>query len=147
MRPVRPEEVSALLDGELPPERANEVRLAIANDDHLRQVYQELAETDGRLASLAAACRFEPRISLPPVLEPPVLGLPIWAVATGLLIVRIVAKLAPAGPGLILQAAVIALLAGWLLWRLLPALRADRGLVARELGQTPPDEAWTPATV
>ena len=65
MRPVEPEEISALLDGELAPGRAEEVRRAIAEDRGLRELYQQFADMDSDLNSYAAACQFNPRLSLP----------------------------------------------------------------------------------
>ncbi len=74
MRPISPEEISALLDGELMPSRAEEIRRAMLEDERLRRVYEELAETDSALSSFAAACQFEPYVLLAGV--SPVLGLP-----------------------------------------------------------------------
>jgi hypothetical protein len=132
MRPISPEEISALLDGELMPDRAEEVRRAMVEDERLRRIYEQMAETDSALSSLAAACEFEPHVALPTIW--PVLGFPIYAVAFGLLIVRILAKVLPFGPGIWLQALVIALVAAWLLYRFLPALEGDMWQAARELG-------------
>lgn len=131
MRPISPEEISALLDGELMPERAEEVRRAVAEDERLRQIYEQMASTDSALSAFAAACRFEPHVSLPSI--SPVLGFPVYAVALGLLIIRIVAKVLPLGPGIWLQALVIALVITWLLYRLLPTLEADMWQPVREL--------------
>ena len=132
MKPISPEEISALLDGELTPDRAEEVRRAIVDDEQLRQVYEQMASADSALSSFAAACQFEPHLSLPSI--SPVLGFPIYAVAFGLLIVRILAKILPFGPSIWLQALAIALFAAWLLYRFLPTLEADAALAAQELG-------------
>jgi hypothetical protein len=131
MRPISPEEISALLDGELMPERAEEVRRALAEDERFRQIYEQMAMTDSDLRTFAAACQFQPHISLPSI--SPVLGFPVYAVALGLLIIRIVAKVLPLIPGIWLQASVIALVITWLLYRLLPILEADTWQPACEL--------------
>lgn len=133
MQPISPEEISALIDGELAPERWEQVRLAIGNEESLRRIYEQLSETDKALTSFATACQFEPQISLPET--SPVLAFPASMVAFGLLVVRVLAKILPHGPGILLQVLMIGLLAAWLCCWLLPALRADRWQVARELGE------------
>jgi hypothetical protein len=132
MKPISPEEISALLDGELTLNRAEEVRQAIVEDEYLRQIYEQMAITDSDLSSFAAECQFEPHVSLPSI--SPVLGFSIYAVAFGLLIVRILAKILPFGPGVWLQALAIAFVAAWLLYRLLPILQADIWQAVHELG-------------
>ena len=48
MKPVDPAEISALLDGELSPERTEQVRRAIAEDSQLRCVFeQSVGRTQG----------------------------------------------------------------------------------------------------
>ena len=131
MKPVRPEEVSALLDGELAPGRAEEVRRAIAEDQGLREVYQQLGDMDSDLNSYAAACQFDPHLSLPS--RPRTLDISIWVVAFGLLAVRVLAKALTFGPGIGVQLVALALVVGWLLCRLLPRLQDDRWQVAHEL--------------
>ena len=135
MRPISPEEISALLDGELMPQRAEEVRRAVAEDERLRQIYEQMAGTDSALSAFATACKFEPHVSLPSI--SPVLGFPVYAVALGLLIVRILAKVLPFAPGIWLQALVIALVVAWLLCRFLPILEADMWQVVHEIGFSP----------
>lgn len=132
MKPISPEEVSALFDGELTPDRAEEVRRAIVENEELHRLYQQMASADSALRSFAAACRFEPRLSLPN--SAPVPDFPIYAVAFGLLILRIVGKILPFGPGIGLQALAIAILVAWLLYRFLPTLKADIWQLAREVG-------------
>lgn len=132
MKPISPEEVSALLDGELTPDRAEEVRRAMVEDEQLRRIYERMASADSALSSFAAACQFEPHLSLPSI--SPVLGFPIYAIAFGLLVVRILAKILPFGPSIWLQALAIALVAAWVLYRLLPTLEADMWQAAHEVG-------------
>ncbi len=131
MKPISPEEISGLFDGELIPGRAEEVQRAMVEDERLRRIYGQMAETDSALSSFAAACQFDPHVSLPGI--SPVLGFPIYAVAVGLLIVRILARVLPFGPGICLQALVIALVAVWLFYRFRPALRADVWQAVHEL--------------
>jgi len=134
MTPVNPEEISALLDGELTSDRAEEVRRAMVEDEGLRRIYEQIAEMDRDLSSFAAACQFGPHVSLPS--SSPVLGLPIYLIAFGLLIVRILAKILPIGPGIWLQTLVIALVAVWLLYRFLPALRTDMWQAVHEMARS-----------
>jgi len=131
MKPVSPEEVSALLDGELAPDRAEQVRRAIAEDQKLQQVYQQLADMDNELNSYAAACQFNPQLSLPS--RPPAIAISLWAITFGLLVVRILAKTLTFGPGIGVQLVALALVVAWLLWRMLPSLQNDQWQVAREL--------------
>ncbi len=135
MTPISPEEISALFDGELMPDRAEEVRRAMVEDEQLRRIYERMAETDSALSSFAAACKFEPQVSLPSI--SPVLGCPIYAVAFSVLIVRILAKALPFGPGIWLQALAIALVTAWLFYRFLPTLEGDMWQVVHERGLTP----------
>lgn len=98
MTPVRPEELSALLDGELDPSRAREVRQQIDTDPALRWEFEELSAADASWRKAAAALAFTPRVELPIAREAAADStgwLPSLATATGLLIlVRIVLKLA-----------------------------------------------------
>jgi hypothetical protein len=132
MKPISPEEISALFDGELMPDRTEEVRQAMAEDERLRRIYEQMAETDNALVSYSAACQFAPHVSLPSM--SPVLGFPIYAAVFGLLIVRILAKVLPFGPSIWLQAFAIALVAAWLFYRFLPTLRADMWQAVHEQG-------------
>lgn len=131
MKPVEPEEISALLDGELALGRAEEVRRAIAEDQGLREVYQQLVGMDSDLNSYAAACQFNPRLSLPS--DVPALNIPIWLVALCLLVVHILGKVLPFSSGIGIQLVALALLVGWFLRLLLPRFRDDPWQVAHEL--------------
>jgi hypothetical protein len=132
MTPISPQEISALFDGELKPARAEEVRRAMVEDEQLRRIYEQMAQTDSALSSFAATCQFEPHVSLPSI--SPVLGFPIYFVAFGLLMVCVLAKILPVGPGIWLQTLVVALLAAWLLYRFLPALGTDMWQTVYEMG-------------
>ena len=140
MKPVSPEEISALLDGELAPARAGEVRRALAEDPRLAEVYRQLAAVDRDLIAYAAACQFEPHLSLPGGSSAP--GVSVWAIALGLLAARTVARTLAFGPGVGVQLVALALVIGWLLWGLLPRVQHDASQVAREVGL---NSAWNGA--
>jgi anti-sigma factor RsiW len=132
MKPVSPEEISALLDGELAPDRAGEVRRAIAEDPKLGEVYQQLAALDRDLSSFAAACQFTPHLSLPSGSPAP--DISVWVIALGLLAVRTLARILAFGPSVGVQVVALALVIAWLLYGLLPRVQHDPSLVAQELG-------------
>jgi anti-sigma factor RsiW len=64
MTRVQPEELSALLDGELNPTRTREVEMQIAADPQLRGELQRLRESDARWRAAAATAAFEPAVRL-----------------------------------------------------------------------------------
>ena len=110
MKPVDPAEVSALLDGELSPERAEQVRRAIAEDSELRCVFESLSAVHRDLTTCAVAARFRPQISLESTKFPAV-GVLGFAVA--LLVLRVTVKLVPLGVGVVFQATALALVLWW----------------------------------
>jgi anti-sigma factor RsiW len=65
MKDVQDHELSGLLDGELSPARALEVRAAIGADPALRSEYESIARLDARLSELAEGAAFAPEVSLP----------------------------------------------------------------------------------
>jgi anti-sigma factor RsiW len=65
MRQVQIEELSALLDGELDPGRAEEVRAGIEADPLLREEFAMLVRLDARLRGAAERTGFMPEVSLP----------------------------------------------------------------------------------
>ena len=132
MKPVSPEEISALLDGELAPARAGEVRRALSEEPRLAEVYRQLAAVDGDLSAYAAACQFEPHLSLPS--RSPAPGISVWAVALGLLAARTVARILAFGPSVGVQLVALALVIAWVLYGLLPRVQHDPSQVAREVG-------------
>lgn len=99
MNPVRPEELSALLDGELEPARARELKEQIATDAALRQEFEALSAADAAWRAAAGAAAFTPSVEMPTPRETATgAGVPGWlsalAVAAGILIaLRIVLKL------------------------------------------------------
>jgi anti-sigma factor RsiW len=65
MSSIDPAELSALLDGELHPERASVVRQAIVSDPVLRAEFEMLKRLDCTIAEAAAAAAFEARVIIP----------------------------------------------------------------------------------
>jgi anti-sigma factor RsiW len=63
-RPIEEHEISALIDGQLAPQRAAEVRAAIRQDPVLGTEYERLQAADLRWASAARTADFKPRVSL-----------------------------------------------------------------------------------
>lgn len=116
MKPIDPMEVSALVDGELTPERAAEVRQAIARDAALRELYEQFTMVDADLNRCAAASTFNPRVSLSSTIGTTRLYLPHIVLA--LLAARLIAKLAPLGFGITLQAVILLALLPWIVARL-----------------------------
>ena len=66
MKPVLPEELSALMDGELDADRAREVETQVAADPHLRAEFSRLVETDAHWRAAAATAVFSPAVPRPP---------------------------------------------------------------------------------
>lgn len=63
MRQVQDEELSALLDGELDPRRAEEVRALIQADPALRAEFDTLAKLNAQLSVAAEQMAFMPEVS------------------------------------------------------------------------------------
>jgi anti-sigma factor RsiW len=84
MRQVEEYELSALLDGELDPQRAAEVRACIESDPALRQQFDALTQLDVRLRRSAEQARFMPEIAFP---AEPAREAPAWQWAAGLAVV------------------------------------------------------------
>ena len=130
MKPVDPAEVSALLDGELSAERAEQVHRAMTKDSELRCVFEELSAVHRDLTTCAVAARFQPQISLARSTSFPVVA--VFGFAAVVLILRVTAKLVPLGVGVAIQAAALALFLWWVLsclvrlsqderWRTIPS--------------------------
>lgn len=100
MIPVRPEELSALLDGELDPARAREVRAQLETSPALRSEFEALSVADSAWRVAAGASAFTPRVELPAPREKEAdAGTTVWllpAVAMAisiLILLRIMLKL------------------------------------------------------
>jgi anti-sigma factor RsiW len=117
MKPVEPAEISALLDGELPPDRANEVRLAIETDPSLRSMYEELLATDADLRDAAVRAMFQPRVAFPSV-ERSYASYVLLA-STILVVLRLAMKLSTTQWATALSIALLAVVVGWLLRQLM----------------------------
>lgn len=100
MNPVQPEELSALLDGELEPARALEVRAQIAIDPALRLEFETLSAADAAWRIAAGSAAFRPDVEMPAHVEREAgTGDAGWLTALAatigiLIVVRIVLKLA-----------------------------------------------------
>lgn len=88
MRLPQPEELSALLDGELGAERASELKRYLALDPELLAQYEALRESDAAWLAAAATARFAPRVCLPNEGDRPVWSAGFVALAAGLLALR-----------------------------------------------------------
>lgn len=124
MTPLDPAELSALLDGELTPERAAVVRQALANDPVLRQQYEALANRDTSWKQTAATAAFRPRVSL---------DRGLWsyrfragATLAGLLLLRLALKVMPTAVSVSLEVVLLTVLLVWGVRRLLAASEVER---------------------
>ncbi len=131
MNGVDPAELSALLDGELPPERAAQVRAAIEADPGLRADYERLSRLDAAWSAAAASAAFRP--------QPRAIGRPslrfVARAACGLgalLLVRFAPWFAPAPLSPLLATAVLAAVLGWVLLRSMQATAANGDAVAAQ---------------
>ena len=122
MKPVDPAEISALLDGELSPERAEQIRCAIAEDSELRRVFDELSAVHTDLTHCAVAARFQPRLTLARSTGSPANA--IVGLGLAMLTVRLTVKLLPLGIGVALQAMALVLVLLWV-FRCLVRLSQD----------------------
>jgi anti-sigma factor RsiW len=91
MKPVLPEELSALMDGELDADRAREIETQLAANPHLRAEFSRLVETDAQWRAAAATAVFAPAVRLPPTTA----GLRSAAIVTALMIGLICLRMAP----------------------------------------------------
>jgi len=102
MSDVKPEELSALIDGELSAERAAEVREALAGDLELRAELEGLCIIDRNIRRAADDASFDPEIRL---LSHPAVDANSWPLSSagmllaGLLLARFLPKFA--GPAVI----------------------------------------------
>ena len=123
MLPIDPAELSAFLDGELPAERADEVRVALARDAALRESFERLAALDADCKGRAAAAMFRPRVQLTPRPAPGRYWMAAGAI--GLLLVSLALKTPPPAIGAGLGVLLLVLFLGWGLRRILRATDAD----------------------
>ncbi len=110
MKPIDRTEISAMLDGELSPQRADLVRRALAEDDALRREYEQLAALDADLKAHSQAVMFQPQVSLPE--SPAGFRFRVPLVIFVLLLLRVVLKAIPPVLGSGLEIFVLILLYG-----------------------------------
>lgn len=111
-------ELSAYLDGELPPARAAEIEARLAVDAELRAEYEALREMDARWREAGAGTLFVPAVQLPSTRAA---GAPLGGLAVIVLVLigaRSAGRFVEAlGPSLLLNLAALALV-GWVVLRL-----------------------------
>ena len=64
MSPIDPAELSALLDGELTPSRADEVRAALEHDPALKAEFEQLRQFDDTCRQAASTASFQPLVTI-----------------------------------------------------------------------------------
>lgn len=135
MTPVLPEELSALMDGELDASRAREVEMQIANDPRLRAEFERLVEADERWRVAAASAAFSPTLRMPQhAAASPSSAAVVVALALGLTCLRMAPRWSDSLTlGFALHAAALALLIVGLLW---VARTDDAGHDAERISET-----------
>jgi anti-sigma factor RsiW len=131
MLPIDPAELSAFLDGELTPRRADEVQAALARDPVLRQTYERLAKFDVDWKARAATTMFQPRARF----KSATIGGSYLAMALaiiGLLLLRMTLKALPPSYATALASILLALVVGWGLRLIMRATDSDRSLIAAQ---------------
>ena len=127
MKTIDPTEISALLDGELSAERAEQVRCAITEDEALRREYEEIVALDAALKACAQVAVFHPRVSLTVEPAAPIPPIPL---ALGCLLLRLALKTTPFLVGTGLEICTFLFLVGWVLRCALAASQQEsRGLL------------------
>lgn len=126
MQPIDPAELSAFLDGELPAERAQEVRDALASDPSLRQAYEKLAALDTTWKSQAETVMFQPRVHFAKRSSFD------WytkatVVVVALLLLRLAIKTFPPLYAVGFEAILLTVVLGWGLQRIMQTTDADYG--------------------
>ncbi len=111
MKPIDPEELSAFLDGELPPPRAEAVRRALEEDPALREEYETLVALDSEWQAEALAARFHPQVRIPGtgVWQ----SIPLLVIMIALVAFRAILKILPPIPGGLLEVAALIVILGW----------------------------------
>jgi len=113
MNKIDPCEISGLLDGELSPERAAEVRAFIEADASARAEYQRLCRLHDVWSEAAASAAFQPRVRLNGAASPRV----AVSVALGLVVLlaaRFLPKLVLPLGGIAVQGFVLLAVVAWL---------------------------------
>jgi hypothetical protein len=92
MKPVQPEELSALLDGEIDSQRAREIRAQFEADPDLRAQFDALRQRDTQWRTAAAAAAFDPSISMSTARASTISGPAIVLLVMLMVLVRFVSK-------------------------------------------------------
>jgi anti-sigma factor RsiW len=129
MNPVDAAELSALLDGELPARRAEEVRQALLVDPALASHWESLGRLNAAWKAQAAGLAFTPRASLRRGLLRRFLG--TGGVVLGLAGLRLGLKVAPPALEIVVALAVFALVTGWGVTHLMGTSQEDCWWLAR----------------
>jgi anti-sigma factor RsiW len=115
MKPVEPEELSALLDDELPPARAREIEAQMQSDPALRDAYEALAGNDAAWRAAAATAAFAPAVQQGAKSWRPYAA--VLALAAALIVLRMAPKLLEAPQlGWLAHALALAALRAGLVW-------------------------------
>jgi anti-sigma factor RsiW len=129
MSAIDPAELSALLDGELPVKRAEEIRQALRMDPALATTYEGLIRLDAEWKAHAAGLAFLPRASLRRGLLRRFLR--TGSIMLGLVGVRLGLKFAPPSLEMAAALAVLVLVVGWGLTYLINTSDEDSWWLAR----------------
>jgi anti-sigma factor RsiW len=124
MKPIDDEKLSGLLDGELPPGEAEQLRRAIAGDEELGRQFALLQSLDGELKAVGESAAVQPRVRIPMKASDAPLSLP-WMILAAM-ILRIALKVVPQPMSCLLGAAVLAFLVSWGLSKLIEATERNR---------------------
>jgi hypothetical protein len=135
VKPIEPEEISGLLDGELTQQRADEVRRAIGEDESLGAIYRRLAAMDKDLKRCAEAAMFEPRVSIADT--PTTRGIELAYVTVLLLAARALVKFLPFAVGIGLETVALVLVVSWVIVRLVKAAEPDDREIAQRIAADP----------
>jgi anti-sigma factor RsiW len=107
--PLDPAELSAFLDGELPPARLAEIEALLASDPALKAEYETLRGSDATWREAAVGAMFVPAVRVTAAAAA-VPALRIAAIVAALLLIRIGGKFVEAlGPSLLLNLAALIL--------------------------------------
>lgn len=94
MKQVQEEELSALIDGELSPERAEEVRVMLQTNPALREQFAVLGKFDAQLWRAGEDAAFSAEITFPA--KPLVTGsVRMWPLGIGVALALVVIRLLP----------------------------------------------------
>jgi anti-sigma factor RsiW len=109
LQPLDPAELSAFLDGELPPARMTEIEALLASDPALKAEYETLRRSDATWREAAVGATFISAVRLPKAAAQ-ISGRWVAAAVAALLVVRVGGKFVETlGPSLLLNLAALIL--------------------------------------